>query len=95
MQPNVVGGHMLVLQVIVKMFLDNLNAEATIVVERQVQMLRGCERVCQICGVTVINQKACIILQQHHSLAEELAYCVGMHILPIQPFFLVCGVHII
>ena len=72
---------------VIKVF-GGVNSVAHAALEQQVQVLRECQHVCQIFGVSVIEQKACIVMEHHQSLADVLSQCPGkeafpQHALPI------------
>ena len=66
-----------VLQVVFKMIAGASSAAMCNALEQQVQLLRSCQHVCQVIGVSVVEQKACVIFERHHSLAAELSRCAG------------------
>ena len=69
------------LQVVTKVF-DGVNSVAAhAALEQQVQVLRDCQHVCRILGVSSVEQKACIVMERHQSLAKVLTGCPGKHAL--------------
>lgn len=66
-----------VLQVVFKIFAGASSAAMCNALEQQTQLLRSCQYVCQVIGVSAVEQKACVIFERHHSLAAELSRCAG------------------